>query len=290
MNTLTKNIILSPFNLLYKLNPALELKLMFFLKHGYALDLKAPQTYNQKLQWIKLYDKNPLMPKCCDKYAVREYVTNMGCGDILNELYWDGFDPDEIPYDTLPDKFVIKVTHGSTFNIIVHDKSTLDKKDVSRKIKKWLHARFIACYGEWFYGIEKPRIIVEKYLDPGNGQDLYDYKIFCFNGKAKLIDIHSGRFGEHKRNVYDLDWNFLDNVHLKYEHGETIPKPSVLPELLQYAEKLSAPFLHARVDFFIVKDKIYFGEITFTNGAGFDPITPFEFDKEMGNMLKLSVE
>ena len=107
MDTLKKRIILTPFNILYKISPKLELKLLFRIKQGYKLNLKNPKTFNEKLQWIKLYDKNPLMPKCVDKYTVREYVKNMGCEDILNELLWEGFNPEEIPFDILPDKFVI---------------------------------------------------------------------------------------------------------------------------------------------------------------------------------------
>lgn len=290
MNTLTKNIILTPFNLLYKLSPELELKLMFRLKQKYPLDLKNPQTFNQKLQWIKLYDKNPLMPQCCDKYAVREYVADAGCGEILNELYWEGFDPEQIPYDTLPDQFVIKVTHGSTFNIIVRDKKQLDIADTAKRLKKWLNAKFIACYGEWFYGKVKPRIIVEKYLEDTETKELLDYKIFCFNGKARLIDVHSGRFDTHKRNIYDLDWNFMEDVYFKYPHDALMPRPAQMDQMLAYAEKLSAPFHHARVDFFLVNGNIYFGEITFTNGAGFDKITPYAFDKEMGSWLELPTE
>ena len=290
MNTLAKNLILFPFNLLYKINPELELKLMFRLKQGYSLDLKNPETFSQKLQWIKLYDRNELMPLCCDKYTVRGFVEEMGCGEILNELYWHGSDPENIPYDTLPDQFVIKVTHGSTFNILVKDKSKLDRQEVSRKIRKWLKADYLACYGEWFYGKVPPRIIVEKYLEDENEQELRDYKVFCFNGKAKLIDVHSGRFDGHKRNLYDLNWNFLEDVSIKFEHGEVIPKPAVLEELLQYAEMLSKRFLHARVDFFIVNGKIYFGEITFTSGAGFSVIRPHSFDVEMGNMLELPLK
>ncbi len=286
MNTITKNIVLTPFNLLYKISPELELKWMFRLKQGYKLNLKDPKTFNEKLQWIKLYDRNEWMPKCCDKYAVREYVTKMGCENTLNTLYWDGTDPDQIPYDELPDQFVIKVTHGSTFNIIVTDKAKLNKNEVKSKLNQWLKAKFIPCYGEWFYGKVPPRIIVEQYLEDGHGNDLYDYKVFCFNGKAKLVDVHSGRYGEHRRNVYDLDWNFLP-VHFKYENFEGVEKPEVFDELIATAERLSSEFHHARVDFFIVNNRIYFGEITFTNGAGFDHITPYSFDLEMGSWLEL---
>mgnify|MGYP004565796311 CR=1 FL=1 len=288
MNTVTKNIVLAPFNILYKIAPALELKLMFKLKQGYSLNLKNPKTYNEKLQWIKLYDKNEWMPKCCDKYAVREYIEKMGCSELLNTLYWHGTNPDNIPYDDLPNKFVIKVTHGSTFNIIVTDKSKLNRERTKKKLQKWLKAKFIPCYGEWFYGKISPQIIVEQYLEDGHGNDLYDYKVFCFNGKAKLVDVHCGRFGTHKRNIYDLNWN-LQKVNFKYDNFDGVEKPEVFDELIEKAELLSSTFHHARVDFFIVNKKIYFGELTFTNGAGFDRITPYEFDEKMGNWLKLPI-
>lgn len=287
LKTTTKNILLFPFNFLYKISPKTDLKILFRIKQKYKLDLTNPKTYNEKLQWIKLYDKNPLMPKCVDKYTVRDFVEKKGCSEILNELYWEGFNPEDIPYDSLPNQFVIKVTHGSTFNIIVKDKKELDRKKISKDLKKWLNNKFIPCYGEWFYGIEKPRIIIEKYLETPGKNELIDYKVFCFNGKAKLIDVHSGRFGEHKRNVYDTNWNFLKEVYFKYKHDDVVEKPKELKKLLLYAEKLSEDFLHARVDFYIIEDKIIFGEITFTNGAGFDSIKPYEFDLEMGNFLDL---
>ena len=290
MNTVTKNLLLSPFNLLYRIAPTTELKVMFRIKQGYKLNLKNPKTYNEKLQWIKLYDKNEWMPKCCDKYTVREYVEKVGCSEILNTLYWHGTNPKEIPYETLPNQFVIKVTHGSTFNIIVKNKSELDIEETNKKLNKWLGAKFIPCYGEWFYGKIQPQIVVEKYLEDDDCGDLYDYKVFCFNGKAKLIDVHSGRFSTHKRNIYDLDWNLLEDVYFKYEHFDGVRKPSVLNEMIEYAEKLSSEFHHARVDFFIVNNKIYFGEITFTNGAGFDHIKPYSFDRTMGDWLELPIK
>lgn len=289
ISTIHKNIILMPFNILYKLSPKLTLEILFKLKQGYRLNLDNPKTYNEKLQWIKLYDKNKFMPKCCDKYTVREYVKSSGCDEILNELYWEGFNPEDIPFDELPDKFVIKVTHGSTFNIICKNKSELDRRKTIIKLKKWLKSKFLLCYGEWFYGKERPRIIVEKYLEDDNSKELFDYKVFCFNGVPKIIDVHSSRFGEHKRNIYDINWNHLDNIKFtKFEQGNIISKPKVLDDLLEYARKLSSDFLHARVDFYIVNGKIYFGEITFTNGAGFSKISPHEFDIEMGSWLNLN--
>lgn len=291
MDTLKKNIILFPFNVLYKINPKLTLEILFLLKQGYPLNLKNPVTYNEKIQWIKLYDRNPLMAKCCDKYAVREYVESCGCGEILNELYWQGFDPEEIPFDSLPDQFVIKVTHGSTFNIICTDKSKLDRRQTIQKCKKWLKAKFLPCYGEWFYGIEKPRVIIERYLEGENGGPLFDYKFFCFHGEPELIYVDTWKGGDHAINAYDTDFNLFKNVKLGYPNDDDalVTMPPSLPKMKDYARKLSKDFFHVRVDLYYSHDKIYFGELTFTKGAGFGKITPFEFDVKMGNWLQLPI-
>ncbi len=287
MDDLTKSILLTPFNILYKINPVLETKLLYRLKMGEKLDLEHPRTFNQKLQWIKLYDKNQLKTVCCDKYTVREYVESKGLSHILNELYWEGFDPEMIPFDDLPERFVIKVTHGSTFNIICKDKAKLDREKTVIQLKKWLKAKFIPCYGEWWYGVVKPRVIVERFLEDPEYNELIDYKIMCFNGEPKLIDVHTERFNGHKRNFYDLDWNYLEGYKLKFDNGKLIPKPKVLDRVLEYASILSKDFIHARVDFYIIGTDVYFGELTFANGAGFDKLSPREFDLQMGEWLKL---
>ena len=280
MDTIKKRIILTPFNILYKISPSLELKLLFRIKQGYRLNLKNPKTFNEKIQWIKLYDKNPLMPKCVDKYTVRDYLKSKGCGEILNELLWEGFNPEDIPFDSLPDKFVIKVTHGSTFNIICTDKSKLNKEEAVKKCNKWLKEKFIPCYGEWFYGIEKPRIIVEKFIESKNG--LKDYKVFCFGGEPKYIGVYSEReTGKTKQELYDTNWKEIDEKTGLFENqNNKTPKPKVLKKLLKYATILSNDFVFARLDFFIEDDKIYFGEITFTSGAGFDRFSSKKFEYE----------
>lgn len=292
MDNLKKNIILTPFNILYRINPVLNLKILFRLKLGYKLNLNNPRTYNEKLQWIKLYDKNPLMPKCCDKYTVREYIEKKGYGEILNDLLWVGFDPADIPFDDLPDKFVIKVTHGSTFNIICQDKSKLDRKDVVKKCKKWLKAKFLPCYGEWFYGIERPRVIVEKYLDGDNGLPLFDYKFFCFNGIPQMIYVDTWKDGEHTINAYDTEFNRLKGIELGYPNDDitNVEIPEALNEMKKIASDLSKDFLHVRVDFYYTHGNIYFGELTFTKGAGFGKIKPHEFDEKMGDWLKLPIK
>lgn len=291
MNEIVKNVILTPFNILYKISPVFELKLLFRIKTGRRLDLSNPKSFNEKINWLKLYDtkeSNSLKPYLCDKYEVRKYVRKkLGNNLILNELYWEGYNPEDIPFDKLPTQFVIKVTHGSTFNIICKNKKDLNRKKTIKILRRWLNAKFLPCYGEWWYGKVKPRIIIEKYLENQDKQELTDYKIFCFNGEPKFIDVHSGRFAEHKRNVYDTNWNYLKDVRFKYPNSEDIEKPNVLEDLLCYARKLSKDFVHVRVDFFIVNDNIYFSEFTFANGAGFDPISPYEFELEMGRMIGL---
>ena len=292
MNTTTKNILLFPFNILYKISPRLDLKILFKIKLGYKLNLDNPKTYNEKIQWIKLNDKNPLMTKCCDKYAVRDYVESKGYSHILNKLIWQGFNPEEIPFETLPNQFVLKVTHGSTFNIICTDKNKLNKEETIKKCKKWLKAKFIPCYGEWFYGIEPPRIIVEEYLEGEDGNPLFDYKIFCFNGEPKLLYVDTWKEGHHTINAYDMDFKMLEGVELGYPNDvETNVKiPEAFEEMKKIAADLSKDFYHVRVDFYYTHGQIYFGELTFTKGAGFGKIKPLEFDREMGDWLKLPID
>lgn len=288
MNTITKNFLLTPFNLLYKISPNIDLKILFRLKHGYKLDLNNPKTFNEKMQWIKLNDRNKLMPICCDKYLVRSFVEKQNCGNILNELYWEGFDPNKIPFDALPNQFVIKVTHGSTFNIICKDKSNLNYSETIQKCEKWLKQKFLPCYGEWFYGKAKPRIVVEKYLENETDEQLNDYKVLCFNGKAKIIKIDTDRFKDHKSYLYDLEWNKFKGIGWGCPTSDKeINKPENLECLIKYAERLSKPFTFARIDFYIVNGKIIFGEITFIPGAGFDKFPTYEFDLMLGNFLKL---
>lgn len=287
MKTDTKNVLLAPFNLLYKISPELELKLLFRIKQGYRLNLKNPTTYNEKIQWIKLYDKNPLMPKCVDKYMVREYIEKIGCENILNDILWNGFNPDDIPFEKLPNKFVVKVTHGSTFNIICTDKTKLDIEDSKKKLKKWLKEKFIPCYGEWFYGIEKPRIIVEKFIE--SKEDLKDFKVFCFDGVPKVIGVYSNRFnGNLCQELYDVEWNLINEHTGHYQLPEKLTqKPNNLNEMLDYAGRISKGFRHVRVDFFNPDNNLIFGEMTFTGSAGFGKYSSREFAEQMGKYLNI---
>ncbi len=290
MKNIIKNLVLFPFNLLYKISPELTLRILFRIKTKKKLSLTNPQTYNEKIQWIKLYDKNPLMPVCSDKYHVREYISSKGLGHLLNDLLWEGFNAENIPFDELPNQFVIKVTHGSAYNIICKDKSSLDQIKTIRTLKKWVKSRFIPAYGEWFYGLLKPRIIVEKYLENENGR-LRDYKFFCFNGDPKILYVDTWFEGKHSINVYNDKFELYQGVKLGYRNDLTsnIVMPKNFKMMLEYSKLLSSDFLHVRVDFYEVEDRIIFGELTFTKGAGFGKIEPLDFDYQMGQYLKLPI-
>lgn len=293
VNALLKNVLLTPFNLLYRVDPTLNARLLYRLKTGERLNLQSPETYNEKLQWIKLYDQNPLMPRCVDKYAVRGYVAEKGLGELLNDLYWEGFDPGELPFDALPDQFVIKVTNGSTFNVICRDKASLDREQTVRRLRRWLRERYLPCYGEWFYGRIRPRVIVEKLLsNSADTEALDDYKIYCFNGVPRFISVDSGRqSGAHIKNIYDTRWHLQKGWEMAYpSDGVEAPPPPCLDRLLECARILSEDFLHVRVDFFVVEGRPVFGELTFANSAGFGRVHPREFALKMGEYLKLPIE
>lgn len=292
MNTMVKNAVLAPFNALYVLSPELCLRALFRLKQGYSLNLKDPKTFSEKVQWIKLHDRNPLMPRCADKYEVRGYVEERGCGKYLNDLLWHGNDPAQIPFDELPECYVVKVTHGSTFNVIVDGSKPVDREKIVAKCRKWLKAKFLPCYGEWFYGRSggvEPSVIVEEYIEADGENGLDDYKVFVMNGKAVLTLVCTGRTADaHYEDYYDMEWNLIEDCDMGEERsGKAIPKPACFDEMVAAAERLAAPFNHARVDFYIVKGKLVFGEITFTSGSGFDRFHPYEFDLELGGKLKL---
>ena len=288
MNYYLKSLILFPMNVLYTFSPKKCLELMFRLKQGKKLNLETPQTYNEKLQWIKLFYVDDRMGLCGDKYAVRSYVEQAGLGETLNTLLWSGFNPDEIPFDELPEKFVIKTTHGSGFNIICKNRAKLNREQTIKKLKKWLKIKYLKCYGEHWYGVEKPRIIVESYLENEDGTPLYDYKFFCFNGEPKYVYVDTWKDGEHHINMYDIDFNLLKDVSLGYPRDfSNIKPPENYEQLKKIAKTLASDFPHVRVDLYSVNNKVYFGEMTFSKGAGFDKIKPYEFDVEMGSWFKI---
>lgn len=257
---------------------------------GKNINWNNPTTYTEKMQWEKLYDNNPLKSELSDKYLVREWVKEKIGEKYLIDIYgvWDSFS--EIDFKKLPKSFVLKTNHGSGTIYIVKDKNKMDYNEVKNLFDDWMQMDYAFCTGfELHYSKIRRRIIAEKYIETDN-DDLQDYKFLCFDGKPYFCWVDVGRFSNHKRNVYDLDWNLQRWNQSEYGNtGETIPKPNNFSEMIKIAEKLCQGFSHVRVDLYNVKGKIYFGEMTFTNGSGFDKIVPDEYDLILGNMWKLDM-
>lgn len=292
MNKQVKKIILAPMNLLYRINPELDIKILYRLRTGRKLNLENPKTYSEKLQWIKLNYKNKLLPICADKYKVRQFVKKCGCENILTKLLWEGYNPCDIPFEDLPQKFVIKVTHGSGMIIICKNKNELNIPKTIRTLKRRLKEKYLPCYGEWFYGVIKPRIVIEEFLDDGKGYSPVDYKIYCFHGEPKYIIAHVDRFTNYRSNIYDLEWNPIQNINISLKEMDpnlTVEKPKELDQLLEYARILSKHFIHVRVDLYILNSKIYFGELTFTSDSGFVTINPIEMEEKIGSWIDLTL-
>ncbi len=257
---------------------------------GKNINWNNPTTYTEKMQWEKLYDNNPLKAELSDKYLVREWVKEKIGEKYLIDIYgvWDSFS--EIDFKKLPKSFVLKTNHGSGTIYIVKDKNKIDYNEVKNLFDDWMQMDYAFCTGfELHYSKIRRRIIAEKYIETDN-DDLQDYKFLCFDGKPYFCWVDVGRFSNHKRNVYDLDWNLQRWNQSEYGNtDETIPKPNNFSEMIKIAEKLCQGFSHVRVDLYNVKGKIYFGEMTFTNGSGFDKIVPDEYDLILGNMWKLDM-
>lgn len=264
------------------------LKLQFRARMGKPLNLKEPRTFNEKLQWLKLYDRKPEYTQMVDKYEVKAYVAKLiGEEYIIPTLgVWDRFE--DIDFDVLPAQFVLKCTHDSGGLVICKDKSKLDKAAAKAKIEKSLKRNYYLSGREWPYKNVKPRIIAEKYMVDESGIELKDYKVFCYNGQPKAVQVDFDRFIEHKRNVYSPQWELLD-VGIQYprDPNRIIEKPKKLEEMLRLAERLSTGIPHIRTDFYIIKDKIYFGELTFYHGSGYEKFTPEEWDVTFGSWIRL---
>lgn len=267
------------------------LQIKYRYKFNKKLDLKKPQTFNEKLQWLKLYDRNPEYTKMVDKYEAKKYVAN-----IIGEEYiiptlgvYNKFE--DINFATLPNQFVIKCTHDSGGLIICKDKTKLNIKEARKKINKSLKRNYFYTGREWPYKNVKPRIIAEQYMVDESGTELKDYKIFNFNGIPQFIQVDFNRFKGHQRKLYSTDWKELDfNLVYSINKNVKISKPEKLKEILKLAKKLSINHSFIRTDFYVINDKIYFGELTFFPEAGFGKFIPEEWDEKLGNILELPKE
>lgn len=253
---------------------------------GKSLDLKNPILFNEKLQWLKVNWRDDLATRCADKFAVREFIKDRIEDDILTPLYGVYERPEDINFDELPNEFVLKVTHGWGEIIVCRDKTKLDINQTIKQLKNDLKRSHYLSGREWVYKNIPPRIVCEKYIDE-NGQSPKDYKIFCFNGKPQIIQVDIGRFVDHHRNIYDVNWRKL-HLELTYKNSvEPLEKPKELDKMLYYAKKLSAEFPFVRTDFYHVNNKIYFGELTFYPENGNGVFKPEFYNRELGGLLKL---
>ena len=265
-----------------------KLRKLFKKRLNRELNLENPVKYNDKIQWLKLYWRDPLATKCADKYKVREFISETIGDEYLNELIAVYDSVDEIDIQALPQSFVLKGTHGSGYNIICKDKDKMNWKKEFKKMRRWLRLSYYLEEREWVYKDIKPRIICERYMEETNAEDLRDYKIFCFNGEPKLIQVDANRFNDHKRNYYDLDWNLLDiSIDVPSDTETIIHPPERLSEMIVLSKVLSKKFPHVRVDFYEVDQKIIFGELTFFHSSGFGQFHPAEYEIEWGNYLEL---
>lgn len=264
------------------------IRYQFFKQAGYIPDIDNPKTFNEKMQWLKLNYLKPLMTKCADKISVRDYVAEkIGQKYLVPCLgVWDN--PEDIDFDKLPNKFVLKVNHGSGQNIIVDDKTKFNISDAVTKLKEWMKPE-----NNWYYySFEnvykdiKPKIIAEEFLETSNN-DLPDYKIMCYDGIPKNLFVCSERRSGLKVTFFDLNWDRLPFNRMYPVSKNEIKKPKNFDEMLKISKILSRDFPFVRVDFFEVNEKLYIGEMTFYPGNGMEPFNPCEWDRKLGNLLKL---
>lgn len=264
------------------------IQLNYFAHFKKFCNLKKPVTYNEKLNWLKINDKNSLYTQLVDKFEVKEIVSDIiGEEHIIPTLgVWDHFD--DIDFDRLPNQFVLKCTHDSEGLVIVKDKSELDKNAARRKIESALSQNFYYIGREWPYKHVKPRIIAEQYMEDHIDGELRDYKFFCFNGEPKALFVASDRAtGAVKFDYFDLDFKHLD-IRQKYPNADkAIRKPIMFDKMVECSKLLSKGMPHVRVDFYEVDGRMFFGELTFYHFSGFMPFQPEKWDEVLGDWIVL---
>ncbi len=264
---------------------------------GHRLDLENPRYFNEKIQWMKLYDRDPKYARLIDKYEVKKYVADTVGGEYVIPTLgvYDRFE--DIDFEALPNSFVIKCTHDSGSTVVVKDKYRMEVREIRKKITKCLNRDNFYLYREWQYRGIKPRIIIEQYMeniasDTGNEKlvgQLLDYKIFTYGGEPRFIAVDFNRFsGAHGRNLYDSKWNLM-TVSLGYpsEPDVEIRKPEGFGKMMEVARKLAKEFYFVRVDLYYAAGKIFFGELTFLPGSGFEAFSSDDYGLMIGNIMCL---
>lgn len=275
----------------YIKNDERYIRLKWWSTMDYSLNLKNPKTFNEKIQWLKLHDRNPEYIKMVDKVEAKKYVASIIGEEYIIPTIGVYEKVDDIDFEKLPKQFVLKCTHDSNGVVICKDKSTFDIKKAKTKLERGL-AQSYYCYNrEWPYKGVKPRIIAEKFMtDDENGAELKDYKWFCFDGTPKYLFIATDRFTDGKQTKFDFyDTSFK---HLPFTNGhpnasKAIKKPAGFEKMKEISACLSQGLPHVRVDLYDIKGKIYFGELTFYHWSGFMPFKPQEWDYKFGELITL---
>lgn len=287
-NNLVKEIC---YKLLSLLPDKLFIQLKFFKNFHRLPNLKHPKTFNEKLQWLKLYDRNPYYTKLVDKYEVKKIVA-----ELIGEQYiiptlgvWDS--AEDIDFEKLPDKFVLKATHDSGRVIICKDKSKLDIAKAREEMAYSLKRDFYALTREWPYKNVPRRIIAEAFIEDKSG-DLKDYKFFCFNGKVEFFKVDFDRFTGHKANYYNTNWNILpfEEIVCPSDKNQIHEKPENFDKMIEFAEILAKGLPFSRIDFYNNEGNIYFGETTFFPNSGMGKFNPEEADNKLGALIKLPTD
>lgn len=264
------------------------IKLRYWLLNGYWLDLENPKTFNEKLNWLKIYYHNPEYAMLVDKYAIKAHVADIiGKEHVIPTLgVWES--ADDINFEALPDKFVLKTTHDSGGIIVCTDKAALDKDKAREKMRSSLECDYSSVSREWGYKNVPHRIIAEEYKVDKKSGTLDDFKFFCFDGKVKILYIATGRqTGDVKFDFFDRNFNHLDIINGHPMSDITPDKPETFEEMVMIAEKLSKGFPFMRIDLYEVDGQVYFGEYTAYHLGGGIKFQPFEWDLKLGNWLTL---
>ncbi|MBT8393802.1 MAG: glycosyl transferase [Bacteroidia bacterium] len=290
----TGYVLLRPFYKLYELGTKLVpdkviIKNSFRRHMGYKLNLKNPQTLNEKINWLKLYNRKDLQSLVADKYKVRAYIKRKVGEKYLIPLLFHTKDANDLTPENLPESnFIIKTNHDSSGGLIVREKSKIDWIAARSRFKRLLKENHYYSTTEWQYKNIEPRIVVEQLLTYEDGGIPEDYKFHCFNGKLAFIMVDFDRYGDLRtRNLYDPDWNLIP-CNWGRPYGKELKKPKKLDEMTCIAEKLAKDFTYVRVDLYLVKSKVYFGELTFYHASGFQEFFQHECDEKFGSMLELS--
>lgn len=267
------------------------LKFVFWGETGSRLNLSNPQSYNEKLQWLKLYDRKEEYREYVDKYAVRSFVKKRIGDKYLVPLIGVFETVEDIEWESLPQKFVLKCTHGSGSNIICSNKDQLDIEACKLKLKKWMKKNWYWFGREWAYKDVKPRIICEHFIETKDGKVPTDYKIMCFNGNPRFIQVHTDRFGKSYTNdFYDVNWKKTDICQGVPNSPNPMPKPRNLQVMIEKARELSKGIPYSRIDLYDQNEMIYFGEITLYPTSGFKNFNDIKDDLLLGSLLELPMK